>query len=531
MSHIFISYARKDKKFVDQIAQALASDGSDVWIDDRIPKGEDWEQEIYRNIDEAEAFLFMLSPDSVVSEMCNEEIAHAVTNGKRILPILIRDTEHQSIPEAIRKPNWIFCRDRKDDFEKAINEAREAIQTDYEWVIFHTQLQNKAIAWERSKKDTSRLLRGKELREADERLAESGSEKDPQPTNLQHQYLLNSQKAEKRRRRRTAIAWSIIVLLSLIAGVAGFYFFDRTPATVQVEGQVFEIRNRSDYRFLSKDVGSTIAVYAEPQKLTPDDEYLIIIGTGSDGERPGTLLAYDMGGKIQWEYSANEDPYDGPTANFFIKKIIVDQIMNDGDFQIVFTTQKTDWYPSELVLLNADGEVISSYWNSGFIYDVIPQDFDGDKIKELVVSAVNNNLGYVVVNDDTKHPVIVYVLSPKDDFTGQTFPDLIPGVPSGTEYHHWIAVLEPYLVGGVKVRMVSEAGENLIEVVINPEAGYIYLDRFGRIQRVGLSDGWRSKYPDTSPSEFICFLQSENGDWYFPPRVGEDGICPWYVRE
>ena len=84
MSHIFISYARKDKQFVDQIAQALASDGSDVWIDDRIPKGEDWEQEIYRNIDETEAFLFMVSAYSVASEMCNKEIGHAVKNGKRL---------------------------------------------------------------------------------------------------------------------------------------------------------------------------------------------------------------------------------------------------------------------------------------------------------------------------------------------------------------------------------------------------------------------------------------------------------------
>ena len=180
MSHIFISYSRKDIDFVRKLVEAFEAHGNDVWIDlDDLPKGEDWEQEIYRNIDEAEAFLFMLSPDSVASEMCNKEIAHAVTNGKRILPIVIRDTKEKSIPEAIRKANWIFYREGIDDFDKAVNEAQEAIQTDYEWVIFHTQLQNKAIAWERSKRDASRLLRGKELREANEQLAVVGSEKEP----------------------------------------------------------------------------------------------------------------------------------------------------------------------------------------------------------------------------------------------------------------------------------------------------------------------------------------------------------------
>ncbi len=92
MSHIFISYSRKDLDFAQKIVDALAANDLDTWIDWKsIPKGEDWEQEIYRGIEEADAFLFLISPDSVVSEMCNKEIAHAVKNGKRILPIFIRE--------------------------------------------------------------------------------------------------------------------------------------------------------------------------------------------------------------------------------------------------------------------------------------------------------------------------------------------------------------------------------------------------------------------------------------------------------
>jgi hypothetical protein len=316
-----------------------------------------------------------------------------------------------------------------------------------------------------------------------------------------------------------------------LAAVGGYVLLDRTPDQVTTEGSILEVRNRSGFRFLQEEVGSTIANHSEPIELTPRSGYVIVVGTGPDGERPGTILAYDMRGNIRWEYQANFDPYEGPTANFSIRHITIDEVMNNGEKQIIFTTQKSDWYPSELVLLSADGKVISSYWNSGFIYNVIPQDFDGDGIKELVVSAVNNNLGILVVNDATKHPVTVYILSPKDDFTGQTYPDLIPGIPSGTEYNHWIAVLEPYTVTGIDVRIVQAREENLIEVVYNEKGGYINLDKYGRIGEVGISDFWRSEYPETSPVEFICFLQSENDDWYFPPRVDEGGFCPWYVRE
>lgn len=52
MSHIFISYARKDIEFAGRIVQALATHKLDSWIDWKsIPKGEEWEQEIYRGIE------------------------------------------------------------------------------------------------------------------------------------------------------------------------------------------------------------------------------------------------------------------------------------------------------------------------------------------------------------------------------------------------------------------------------------------------------------------------------------------------
>jgi hypothetical protein len=60
MSHIFISYSRKDLDFAQKIVDALAANDLDTWIDWKsIPKGEDWEQEIYHGIESAVAFLFL----------------------------------------------------------------------------------------------------------------------------------------------------------------------------------------------------------------------------------------------------------------------------------------------------------------------------------------------------------------------------------------------------------------------------------------------------------------------------------------
>jgi WD40 repeat protein len=223
MSHVFISYSRRDINFAQKIVDALITHNLDTWIDWKsIPKGEAWEHEIYRGIEAANVFLFLISPDSVRSQICGREILHAVENNKRILPIIIRDTRIEDFPDetakkAISKRNWVFCRDGQDDFSEAIGQTLKTIQTDYPWLKYHTELQLKALKWD-DKKDTSRLLRGKELREAEEQLAQVGSQKDPQPTELQRNYVLVSQRNEVQARRQITIGLGFgLLLVTLLA--------------------------------------------------------------------------------------------------------------------------------------------------------------------------------------------------------------------------------------------------------------------------------------------------------------------------
>lgn len=218
MFHFFISYSRKDKDIASRIFQALKDKDLEIWIDwEDIPKGEEWEQEINRGIEGAEAFLYLTSPDSIKSKVCNQELEYAIANNKRILPVIIRDPEPGTVQDIVSKLNWIFCRDEQDDFSRAITEILEAFHTDYKWLKYHTYLQNKALEWERSQKDASRLLRGKELREAEKRCAETMNEKEPLLTDLQHTYLLSSQKHEKKLR-----SWLIGSSAAAVLAIVGF---------------------------------------------------------------------------------------------------------------------------------------------------------------------------------------------------------------------------------------------------------------------------------------------------------------------
>jgi WD40 repeat protein len=221
MSHIFISYSRKDLEIAEKIIAALEKSNFKIWIDRKdIPKGEELTKEIYLGIERADAFLFLVSPDSVQSDWCNKEIDYAVKSSKRILPLIIRETIGKSVHTAISNRNWFFCRDGYDDFNSVIDEICKTIYTDYEWLKYHTKLQVKALDWERTK-DYSRLLRGKELREAEDNLAATDTKKDPNATKEQREYVLASRRNEDFQQRRLTIGLIIvmifIVVLSMIA--------------------------------------------------------------------------------------------------------------------------------------------------------------------------------------------------------------------------------------------------------------------------------------------------------------------------
>src|SRR5262249_44651564 len=99
---VFISYSRKDKEFVRRLDEALKSRGREAWVDwEDIRPTEEFMQAIYAAIEGVDTFVFVLTPDSVASVVCGREITHAVANNKRMVPIVARDVNADTVPEAL----------------------------------------------------------------------------------------------------------------------------------------------------------------------------------------------------------------------------------------------------------------------------------------------------------------------------------------------------------------------------------------------------------------------------------------------
>ncbi|HEY5777813.1 MAG TPA: TIR domain-containing protein [Terrimicrobiaceae bacterium] len=236
MADVFISYSRKDKEFVQQLDEALKRRGREAWVDwEGIRPTEEFMRAIYGAIEAADTFVFVLTPDSIASVVCGREIAHAAAHNKRMVPVVARDVNAADVPEALAKLNWIFCRET-DDFAKAIETLITALDIDLAWVHAHTRLLTRAIEWEAKGKNNSFVLRGDDLRDAEQWLAQAGTDKERQPTALQTGYIIASRKAAANRQRITLGAVSAGLVVSLILAVLAWSQRNEAQSQARIAG-------------------------------------------------------------------------------------------------------------------------------------------------------------------------------------------------------------------------------------------------------------------------------------------------------
>lgn len=190
MADIFVSYSRKDKEFVARLLDALREQSRDVWIDwEDIPLSANWWEEIEAGIEGANYFVFIISPDSLKSQACLDELNHAARYNKRIIPILCRrpdDMSFDSMPNFVREVSWIYF-DGSKDFSVSLKELLQTLEIDLEHVREHTRLLVRAVEWQQRGLHADFLLQGVPLFEAEHWLAKSaGSQPAPSPLHVEY---------------------------------------------------------------------------------------------------------------------------------------------------------------------------------------------------------------------------------------------------------------------------------------------------------------------------------------------------------
>ena len=221
MTDVFISYSRKDQAFVKILNQALTESKYEAWVDwKNIPLTADWWEEIKSGIEAADTFIFVISPDSIGSKVCGQEIDHAVEHNKRLVPIVRQEGfDMEQVRPALRKTNWLFFKD-DNDFDAAFQSLVKTLNTDLSHVKTHTRLLVRTLEWEKKQRCDDFLLRGSDLETAEQWLDQEIAEQHKSlPTEQQKTYIVKSREVEDARQRMITAGEQAKRMVRIGAGV------------------------------------------------------------------------------------------------------------------------------------------------------------------------------------------------------------------------------------------------------------------------------------------------------------------------
>ena len=147
--NLFISYAHADKLYLDELFTYLNASTCpqiDIWTDDKISLGQEWNDQIECNLNKAEIVLLLVSQDFLMSHYIqNNELAEALRRHKdgkaTVIPIFLRYCNLKNYPQitqlqgypGVEKP--LLEEDVKKDrcyteIQEKINSIAEKILTD-----------------------------------------------------------------------------------------------------------------------------------------------------------------------------------------------------------------------------------------------------------------------------------------------------------------------------------------------------------------------------------------------------------------
>ena len=400
MSDVFVSYSRENKVFARRLTDRLVQENKESWVDwIGIPKtAPNWWTEIKTGIENADSFVFIMSPASMASVVCNLEVDYAIELGKRIIPIVYQEIEtkeafasiadyqpDKSMQERLegQKPiviatdnwerlshiNWIFFRD-EDDFETAFQELVLAVDTDLDYVKAHTRYLTRAKEWQRNDGRSDLLIFGEEIEraetwliKADNYAIEQSSDKEevvnPLAQDIQRVYIEKSRSEDTRRKRlaRSAqVSIAVLAVVLIIGAIGATVIVSQTqqrvvdaqgtltpiPQTLSfVEGQVTNAVAAQNDAEAQADAASTQVSVANEQLATATQALVTATYIAEQAQVANTVIA---------QAAINED----------IISVLADSLIlsiDNGESEIIGMNNLIEHYPQEALAYYARGLV------------------------------------------------------------------------------------------------------------------------------------------------------------------------------
>ncbi len=338
------------------------------------------------------------------------------------------------------------------------------------------------------------------------------------------------------------IPWGrAIATLGFLIGVAGLIlaiYFEKGPSPL-----VYAEITRDEHSVIVWDVRGRVVLKKRFETQISVADVLdghIVIGFGKEGPKAGFIDMYDRKGQLEWSTNSFQAlpqglAIGGMSNYFWVKGMIIEDLDNDGAYEILIWAGDPTWYLNRLLVLAAEtGEITGSYLNPGDIGPVKVQDMDSDGVKEILVRGFNNNLG--VSFTETGLPVYVRTvfLLPGDNVKGMAPLTADPTVETdSTEL--WYLLITPLEIEDSslvfsrdlgyfdpEVGFSKKVGEADFLVAVRPQKGFFYyLSKEGQLLGLGHGD-----VQEQDPIPLNLYFLSRLGMNYVLTRIDGEGSIP-----
>jgi hypothetical protein len=92
-AYVFVCYAHDQRDVVVREIEWLRTQGFEVWFDEAIEAGQRWSEDLALAIEGCSAMLLFMSPRSMSSRYCLDEIHFALECGRPIVPVEVEPVE------------------------------------------------------------------------------------------------------------------------------------------------------------------------------------------------------------------------------------------------------------------------------------------------------------------------------------------------------------------------------------------------------------------------------------------------------
>lgn len=119
-----------------------------------------------------------------------------------------------------------------------------------------------------------------------------------------------------------------------------------------------------------------------------------------DGAGPGVLYCYSHSGAEKWRFVPGRQVRTRVKSfwpSFNISGIAVIQPSAKGPKQVVVSSHHALYYPTQVALLGANGQVAREYWHAGWLASLKVGDIDGDGVPEILLGGIANSYRQAVL--------------------------------------------------------------------------------------------------------------------------------------